>query len=147
MIVKKNKPPITQRSFANVWGELDYLCKKIRHWLYARKQKAKAKRYVDRLEQVLSDLPGNDMAIIREEGLALLCELEGKVDEAIAHRKREVQLMERLHKVARSPSYAESTRTYMLRNRDTAALNERQAILESLMKAKAQKNGHVIRDT
>jgi hypothetical protein len=145
MIQKKSKPPITKRRFANPWGELDYLCKKLRYWLYTRKQKTKAKRYLDRLERVLHDLPENDLAIIREEGFALLFELKGKIGESIAHRKREIQLMERLHKEAKSPTVAERTRAYMLRDRDTAALQERRALLVALEKAKAKPGEGVTR--
>jgi hypothetical protein len=35
MIQKLPKPPATQRAFANAWAELDYVCKKMRYWLYA----------------------------------------------------------------------------------------------------------------
>jgi hypothetical protein len=138
MIHEKSKPPLTQRSFANCWGELDYLCNKLRYWLYIRKQKTRAKRYLDRLERVLDDLPENELAIIREEGLALLYELKGKIGESIAHRKREIQLMERLHREAQSPKYAESTRAYMLRDRDVTVLQERRALLKTLEKATAR---------
>jgi hypothetical protein len=132
MVQKQSKPPVTQRRFGTVWGELDYLCKKVRYWLYTRNEKTRAKRFLDRLERVLQDLPENDRAILREEGLALLCELQGKLDVSIAHRKREIQLMERLHREARSPKYADSTRAYMLRDRDAAVLQERRALLQAL---------------
>jgi hypothetical protein len=68
--------------------------------------------------------------------LALLYELEGKLSEAIAHRKREIQLMERLHGEAQSPEYADSTRAYMLRDRDADVLMERRALLEALKERK-----------
>ncbi len=138
MMHQQQKPPNTQRSFANRWGELDYLCKKIRYWLYTRKQKTRAERYVTRLARVLSALPENDMAIIREEGLALLYELKGKLGDAIAHREREIRLTERLHKEAQSPGFADSTRSYMLRGRGTSDLQERRAILEALQKELTQ---------
>jgi len=132
------KPPITQRRFANGWGELDYICKKIRFWLYTRKQKPRAERFLPRLERVLDDLPENDSAIIREEALALLHELKEDQNYAIAHREREIQLMEQLQQEAQSPKYLGSTRAYMLRDRDRAALEERRAILETLKKAKSR---------
>src|SRR5438132_284910 len=124
MMHEKRKPPPTQRSFASIWGELDYLCKKISYWLYTRKQKARAERYLDRLEQIVRDLPENDLAIIREEGLALLYELKGDIDESIAHRRQEIELMKRLHREAQSPKYGADTRAYMLRDRDARALQE-----------------------
>jgi len=145
MGLKTPKPPNTQRTFANNWGELDYLCNKVRYWLYTRKQRTRAERYVGRLERVLRELPENDMAIIREEGLSLLCELKGELSRAIAHREREIQLMERLHREAASPKYADSTRVYMLRGRDGAVLEQRRVVLETLRKARTQQDGDVIR--
>jgi hypothetical protein len=128
------KPPTTKRSVANSWAELDYVCGKIRYWLYARKQKLRAERFLDRLENLLTNLSDNNSAIIRQEGLALLHELKGEWHDAILHREEEIRLMERLHKDAQSPHYQNSTRAYMLRDRDRAALADRRAILESLKK-------------
>lgn len=142
---KKLLPPMTRRLFANSWSELDYLCKKIDYWLYAREQRTRAERYRDRLERVLNELPENNRAILREEGLALLYELQGRISKAIAHRKREIRLMERLHQEAGSPQYADSTRAYMLRDRDTKALEHRRVILETLQKAKARQRDEVLR--
>lgn len=129
--------PITQRRFVNIWAELDYLCTKTRYWLYTRKERAKAERYLDRLKRVLHDLPENDLAIIREEGLALLAKLEGEFGEAIAHRQREIQFMERLLQEAQSPRDTNGTKAYMLRDRGRAALRQRVAILDALKKKKA----------
>src|SRR5262245_8742793 len=145
----KPKAPTTRHRFANAWAELDYLCKKISYWLYIQSRKAKALRYSDRLERVLRKLPENDLAIIREEGLALLCELQGKTDEAIAHRTREIQLIERLHQSAQSEGIDESTRAYMLRDRDASALKRRRMILRLLERANAstRNNRDVNRDT
>jgi hypothetical protein len=143
MIRAKLKPPSTRRTFANRWGELDYLCKKIRFWLYSRKQTANANRYLDRLEQVLGQVPENEVAIIRHEGLALLHELKGEIGGAIAHRKKEIALMDRLHKEAQSPNYSASARAYMLRDRDDAALMERRVILESLQSQVRRQRNHV----
>lgn len=143
MIQTKPKPPSTRRTFANVWGELDYLCKKIRFWLYDRRQAAGANRYRDRLAQILRQVRENDAAIIRHEGLALLHELQGEIVESIAHRKKEIALMERLHKEAHLPTCSASTRAYMLRDRDVAALKERRAILEELETRKRLQIEHV----
>jgi hypothetical protein len=117
---------------------LDYVCKKIRYWLYSTKQRARADRYLARLQRVLKSLPENDSAIIREEGLALVGELKGDLGAVITHREREIRLMERLHQEAQSPTYEKSTRDYMLQDRGRVALENRRAILETLRKAKAQ---------
>lgn len=128
------KPPATQRSFASPWSELDYLCQKLRYWLYTRREKTRAARYRSRLDRVLRSLHNHDSAILRAEGQAILCELNGRIADAIMHRQREIQLMERLHREADSPRYSEVTRAYMLRNRGEHALRTRRAILDSLWK-------------
>jgi len=139
MLRKKPAPPKTRRRFVNPWGELAYLCGKISYWLYTQGHKARAEHYLDRLKRVLRELPENDAAIVREEGLALLYELKGKLGEAIAHRRREIQLMEWLHREAGAPEYSDNARAYMLRDRDIPALQGRRSILESLEKAKTQR--------
>jgi hypothetical protein len=126
------QPPKTERRFAGGWDELAYLCNKTSYWLYTRGQRAYAERYLERLEQVLRGLPKNDFAIVREEGAALAAELNGRISDSIRHRKREIELMERLHKDARSQRYSDETRSYMLRGRGADALRSRRAILESL---------------
>ena len=141
MTLKKLKPPSNRRTFANVWAELDYLCRKISFWLYKKRKAANSQRYAKRLASVLKALPPSDGAILREEAFALLHELQGRLDDAIAHREREIALMERLHKEAASPSYAESTRAYMLQGRDAAALRERQELLSGLKRQQAGHNG------
>jgi hypothetical protein len=100
--------------------------------LYTQNKKKNAERYVDRLERVLKALPPDELAILRQEGLALLYELRGRIDKAIKHRMNEIALMERLHSEAKSPGYAASTRAYMLRDREISALEERRAILNAL---------------
>jgi hypothetical protein len=136
---KTPRPPATQRRFGNTWGELAYLCRKIRYWLYTRKDRTRATYYRERLERVLHDLPENDLAIVRAEGHALLCELKGELGAAIAHREREIRLTEKLHREAHAPGYADGTRAYMLQDRDETALQERRAIVEALRKAKSHK--------
>jgi hypothetical protein len=142
VIRKKPHSPSTRRTLAGGWGELDYLCKKVHYWLYTRKQKAGAVRYRDRLEQVLRGLPKDDVAIIREDGLALLYEMRAELGKAIAHRKREIALMEGLHREARSPRYSDRARDYMLEDRKPVDLQRRRDILEALEEAEAKRNGH-----
>lgn len=138
MIRKVHSPPKTERRFASPWIELSYLCGKVSYWWYVRGQKRTAERYVDRMKRVLGELPENDLAIVRQEGLALLYELRGEIGRAIVHRRREIKLMERLHKEAQSPRYDDSTRTYMLRGRDITVLRARQAIVASLAKRQTE---------
>ena len=141
---KMAKPPPTERSFGNPWLELDYLCRKVRFWLYTRKRRAGAARYADRLAAVVHELREYELAIMREQGLALLCELNDDLDKAIAHREREIRLIERLNLDAESPRYDERTRAYILRGLDAAVLQERRAILQALKKEKALQGRHLI---
>jgi hypothetical protein len=128
----KEKPPVTRRRFVSPWVELDYLCKKIHYWFYTRMKRSRAERYLDRLETVLADLPKNDVAIIRHEGFALLHELKGDVNKAIRFRRREIELIERLHEIARSPHHDDDTRAYMLQGHGAADLQDRRKILAAL---------------
>lgn len=140
MILTKSKPPTTQRKFADPWLELDYLCKKIHFWFYTRGKRPRAERYLDRLEQVLNEVPRNNLAIIRHEGLALLHVLKGELSKAIHSRTREIELIERLHEIARSPKVEESVRAYMLQGHEAADLQVRRKILQ---KMKSEKLGRV----
>ena len=141
MIVKKKKPPPTERAFRSPWFELDYLCTKIDYWLYNRQECAKARRYLTRLRKVLEKLPENDLAIVRQEGWSLLYELEGDLTNAIAHRKREIELIEHLHREAELPRYDEETRAYMLQNYGVAELKWRRDHLVSLQIQRSERNG------
>lgn len=132
MTPKKSKRTESSQTTAKLWGELSDLCRKTRYWLYTRKDKTKALPYAERMQTVLRRLPANRLAIVREEALALMCELKGQVGEAIAHRQREINLMIRLHDEAGLPRYDESTRAYLLRGRDTADIKQRRSIVESL---------------
>jgi len=133
MTLKQSAPPKNQRRFVNRWDELDYLCKKVRYWLYRQRRKDKAKRFAPRLEGTLRNLPATGTAILEEEGWALLYELQGDVRQAIVHRRRELEMMQQLHKEAASSRYSDSTLAYMLQDRNLADLNERQAILDRLV--------------
>lgn len=133
------EPPRIKRKFHTGWGELDYLCERIHYWWYTRQDKRPAKRFLDRLERVLASLPADEMAILREEGLALLHELKSEKKAAIKHRRHEIELMERLHRSVRDSvkngDYDAKMAASILMGRDVNALNERQAILKRLEEA------------
>jgi hypothetical protein len=137
MMNGEHKPPRVRKKFGTIWGELDYLCKRIHYWWYTRRGKASAKRYLSRLERVLNELPENDLAIVREEGLAWLHQLKGENSLAIPHRQREIELMELAHEDVRQSvkagRYDESMATSILAGRDAACLEERRAMLEALI--------------
>jgi hypothetical protein len=118
--------------FRTKWGELEQVCAKIHNLWYVEKKESTAKRYLGRLQRVLREVPDNDMAILREDGLALLHELRGEIGDAIKHRKREIQLMTRLHRDVEANGYAEEMKASILVDRDAAVLQERRTILKSL---------------
>jgi hypothetical protein len=132
----ENGLPKTRRRFATAWGELEYLCRRIHYWLYRRKSSSAANRYAGRLERVLKRLPQNDLAILRAEGWALLCELKGEIRQALEHRQKEIKLIKRLHgsvkKSVQSGDYDEAMASSILAGRDEAALEELRAVLRTL---------------
>ncbi|HUY89733.1 MAG TPA: hypothetical protein VMV10_13435 [Pirellulales bacterium] len=130
MLLQAHAPPKTRRAFSNGWDELDYLCKKIRYWLYLEKRSDIARRYLNRLDRTLKALPKNSVAILREEGLALLYELRGETTKAIKHRRKEIERMQQLHKEARSAT--KNSAAYMLRDRNLSDLEDRRAVLKAL---------------
>ncbi|HEX3314702.1 MAG TPA: hypothetical protein VHR72_07400 [Gemmataceae bacterium] len=135
MTSSQMQPPPTKRSFANPWGELDYLCRKLRYWLYTRSDKGRAERFVGRLEKVLRKVPEESSAILRQEALAILCEMKDQIGHAIAYRQSEIELMLRLQELARSEDHRPEVRNYMLKDRGPAELRDRQKILKSLQKS------------
>lgn len=116
------------------WRDLAVLCQKVHDRLYARKDRAAAKRLLPRLDRLLKDLPRSNLAIIRQEGLALVAELRGKTKVAMKHRKREIVLMKMLFADVARHSYAPSTKAYILEDRDKTVLRVRLEIVKSLQK-------------
>jgi hypothetical protein len=98
------------------------------------------------LERILHQLPDNDLAILRQEGLALLHELKGQRRGAIEHRQREIQLTERLRKSVlksvQAGDYDERMGASILATRDGAALEERRAILRALQEQPDSRHAH-----
>jgi hypothetical protein len=132
----EQQPPKVRRKFATSWGELDYLCRRIHYWLYARNDRMAARRYLRRLGEVLQTLPDDDLAIVREEALALFHQLKGENDLAIKHRQREIDLIQlaqkSVHQSVQAGRYDEDTATSILAGRDKRGLQERRAILKAL---------------
>jgi hypothetical protein len=84
----------------------------------------------------MKQLPENDLAIIRQEGAALLSELKNDYDSAIQYRKKEIELTERAQKSVQESvdrgDYDARTAAWILQDRDSKALEERRAILRAL---------------
>lgn len=134
-ILPMTMPPVTKHRFGTTWVELEYLCEKMQYWLYERKDKAHAcRRYVSRLEQLLatiSQLPHFKQAIIWWEASALLHEVSGQMDDAIRSRRKEIELMQKLHEEANK--HQAGLKAYILQGRGKAALKRREAILQRLI--------------
>jgi len=62
--LKQKKPPTTLRRFTHPWTELDYLCKKVRYWLYVRKDKHPSRPICEAVATRAQSSSGHDMAII-----------------------------------------------------------------------------------
>lgn len=133
------EPDRTKRlepKFGSPWLELSFVCKRLHHRLFVRGDRIFASALLDRLHRVLSELPENDMAIIREEGLSLYHHLKNELPQAIEHRRREIQLIEMLQESLRQSvsegkfdgKYAER----ILGRMNTRGLVERREILAAL---------------
>lgn len=129
----------------HVWLELEKICRKIQVRLYDMCDRESARRYRARLQRILAILPENDLAILREEGAALLHELRGEIAQAIKHRKKEIQLIERLHKsVGQSVENGDfdgKMGESILAGRNAATLTERRAILAALERQRDSNGG------
>ncbi|MGH7140186.1 MAG: hypothetical protein ACREHD_30985, partial [Pirellulales bacterium] len=92
-----------------------------------------ARRYRRRLEKSIGELPDNDLAILREEAMALLHELADEIPQAIQHREREIELIERLHKSVRESieagQYDDCMGSSIVAGWDMPILDERRKIL------------------
>lgn len=119
-----------------MWGELSALCCKLHRLLYESGNRAAARRHRLKLAGLIAALPDDEAAIIRVEAMALLDELENRKKQAIAHRRKEIMLMKRLHaSVAKSVEegrYDVRTAESILIERGADALRQRQGILKAL---------------
>ena len=113
------------------WGELAELCHEAHDLLYVQGKAEEARARVPRLERILAALPSDDreLAIVYWEALALVAELNGRVDQAVEHRRREIELTQRLHQLVADGI----DQPYVLRGRDEACLEARRKILRSLL--------------
>src|SRR5438093_10111822 len=136
MIASKRRLGKTRKTSKNIWGQLADVCGKIREHLYVNHDKRSARRFQRRLELIMKQLPENDLAIIRQEGAALLSELKDDLQSAIAHRMKEIELTERLHKSVQESvnrgEYDSKMAASILEYRDAKGLKQRRAIVRSL---------------
>ena len=132
--MKVKSPPIRYK-FANEWDELEYLYHQLLYWLYEREDASKARRYADRLEQLLPNADPDHQAIFGEECWSLVYETKGNLRKAIEHRKNEIRLIRRLHDISRNAPYED----LILRDYGYDDLSDRLDLLAVLY----QKNGQL----
>lgn len=96
----KTKTARTRRKFYHEWDEIDYLYMKILDWFYGKGNRRKTLPFCDRLQALLEKTPGAHEAIFGEECWSLVCEVQGDLAGAIAHREREIELIKRLHRIS-----------------------------------------------
>ena len=120
-----------------IWGELAHVCGRIHHHWFRKNDFVSALKYRRRLLRILQNIPDDDLAIIRQEGLAWLYQFDGEIDLAIQHRRREISLMEGLYDEVRrnlsSGKYDKETAAWILATRDDNCMRERQEILARLL--------------
>ncbi len=115
------------------WAKLAALCRRIHQKLYVKRDLASALHEVDLLDRLLDDIPHDDNeAVAKQEAMALSCELRNDIPGAIKHRKREIELIEKLHEDVHIHDYDERTRDWTLQHRDLNVLRERRALLKLL---------------
>ena len=135
--MNEEKPP-SRRQIADAkrGAELDRVCRRVHESWYKNKDRNSGERFMCELDRILKKLPENDMAILRQDALALFDQLQGDNVCAIKHRQEEIRLIEQLHDDVRrnldSGKYTQSTAEYVLEGRDVKNLNERRAMLRAI---------------
>ena len=85
--------PPTRRAFADKWDEIRYLRAKVLHWLYEKRQRAKALGFAARMKSLLRSVDDH-AGILGEECWSLIHECEGHWKQAIRSREMEIELLE-----------------------------------------------------
>ncbi|HVA51560.1 MAG TPA: hypothetical protein VNH11_34785 [Pirellulales bacterium] len=134
--MKRDYEPDARATSPALWRELGEVCQRVHRHLYENGNKTAARRYRRRLEKLTRELPDNDLAILREEALALLHELDDDIPEAVRHREREIELIERAHdsvrESIRSGRCDEGMGASILADWNQPVLDERREILRGL---------------
>lgn len=90
----------TRRKFAHEWDEIRYLYHKLLYWLYERQDGRAARKFADRLDELLRRASPSHEAILGEECWSLIWEARGNLDRAIAFREHEIRLIHKLWRAA-----------------------------------------------
>jgi hypothetical protein len=89
------------RKLANDWDEIGDLYDQLLYSLYRQEDARQARQFADQLEQLLPKADPTHDAIFSEECWSLVFEAKGKLEKAITHREREIDLIRCLHKISR----------------------------------------------
>jgi ATP/maltotriose-dependent transcriptional regulator MalT len=102
-------------------------------WLYERQNPSRARRYTNRLRQLVQTSDPNAESIFTQECLSLAHEADGDLAQAIRHRENEILLIHRLHKLAQGRDKAHAD--FLLGQYDGADLRDRLYLLATLYRA------------
>src|SRR5438094_6520854 len=100
-LIMTTKPPPNRRKFVSEWDEIEYLYHKILHWFYPVRDRGKALRFCERLEELLRKVASRHEAILGESCWSLLYEVRGDLPKAIASREHEIKLIRQLWKISK----------------------------------------------
>lgn len=116
-----------------LWGELAELCREVHDLLYVGNNPNEARKRVRDLERILNELLSNSEAseaIVYWDAMALVAELKGQLGAAAEHRRHEIELMLKLHRLVEDGKDSPS----VLVGRDTACLEVRRKIRRALLR-------------
>jgi hypothetical protein len=112
--------------------DLAELCTRIHDQLHTCRDEIGALRRFPRLEAMLAGVASEqgERAIVYWDALALAAELRGELEDALRCRRREVELIEELHRLVRE----EREHPYALTGRGVDVLEARRAIVDELVR-------------
>jgi hypothetical protein len=118
------------RRYAHEWHEIEDLYFKILDAYYEDEDRQRALRFVPRLDELLHRYAADHGAILGEECWALVSELRGDMAAAIAYRRNQIRLIDKLWKTL--PGSPDMVRKAILQDYGPADLADRYDLLAGL---------------
>jgi hypothetical protein len=116
------------------WLDLVELCTRMHSLLYLQNDPISALPLLPELKKALRTIPSDTEGIYYHEGMAIACEIEGKVAKAVLWRQREIAGMVRLNKtIKESRRLTPPQKRSILQRRGTSSLRFRKKILARLI--------------
>jgi hypothetical protein len=112
--------------------DMDQLHNDLLTWLYERRNARRTRVVANRMAKVLAQFNPAPESIFVEECRSLVCEARGDLAKAIKHRKNEIRLIRRLHKLSVNTKHED----FVFGQYDYDDLRERLDILEMLYREK-----------